>query len=239
MDELREMLLRSGAALVGYADLGTLPAEGRQNMASGISIGVALNPHIVSQIENGPTKEYYAEYCRANDLLNMLSHAAVRFLESLERRAVPLAATSTTDSATLSVRLPHKTVATRAGLGWIGKCALLVTEQFGSAIRLVTVLTDSELPADRPAETSRCGSCTSCVEICPGRAPTGKDWQPGMYRGTLFNPFACARAAREMARKEGIDETICGMCIAACPWTKKYISRIVTPLGGNTLEASP
>jgi epoxyqueuosine reductase QueG len=31
--------------------------------------------------------------------------------------------------------LPHKTVATRAGLGWIGKCGLLVTNEYGPGIR--------------------------------------------------------------------------------------------------------
>jgi len=40
--------------------------------------------------------------------------------------------------------MPQKTIATRAGLGWIGKTALLITPQFGSAIRLNSVLTDME-----------------------------------------------------------------------------------------------
>jgi epoxyqueuosine reductase QueG len=34
------------------------------------------------------------------------------------------------DPETLSTALPHKTVATKSGLGWIGKNALLVTRPF-------------------------------------------------------------------------------------------------------------
>ena len=33
-----------------------------------------------------------------------------------------------TDETTKRSKLPHKTVATKAGVGWIGKCALLITE---------------------------------------------------------------------------------------------------------------
>ena len=46
--------------------------------------------------------------------------------------------------------LPHKTVATRAGLGWIGKNCLLVTKEYGSAVRLSSLLTDAPLPAGTP-----------------------------------------------------------------------------------------
>ena len=46
--------------------------------------------------------------------------------------------------------LPHKTIATRAGIGWIGKSALLVTAKYGSAIRLSSILTDT------PIETASC-----------------------------------------------------------------------------------
>ena len=41
--------------------------------------------------------------------------------------------------------MPHKTVAVHAGLGWIGKSALFVTEKYGSAVRLTSVLTDAPL----------------------------------------------------------------------------------------------
>jgi epoxyqueuosine reductase QueG len=70
-----------------------------------------------------------------------------------------MATTYDIDSQTLSTGLPHKTTATLAGLGWIGKCALLVTERYGSAIRLTAVLTEAELPCGEPVSRSRCGAC--------------------------------------------------------------------------------
>lgn len=225
MDELKETLLKRGATLVGYADLTLLLPEARENMRFGISIAVALNPGVIARIQSGPTKEYYAEYRRVNDLLDTLGLAAAQFLENLGQRAMPLTRNSVAiDPVTFSTRLPHKTVATRAGMGWIGKCALLITEQFGSAIRITTVLTQTELPVDKPIDTSRCGDCISCVEICPGRAPLGNNWQLGMHRNTFFNASACYEAIRDVTRNVDIHGTICGMCIAACPWTRKYIT---------------
>ena len=56
--------------------------------------------------------------------------------------------------------LPHKTVAARAGLGWIGKNCLLVTERCGSAVQLSSFLTNAPMPAEKPVNESKCGKCT-------------------------------------------------------------------------------
>jgi epoxyqueuosine reductase QueG len=225
-NDLEQMLLRRGAALVAHGSLIGLPPEPREGMPVGVSIGVALDPRIIGGIEKGPTPEYYVEYSRANRLLDSLSAAAAQFLEERGSRAKPLAATNVgVNPATHSTPLPHKTIATRAGVGWIGKCALLVTEQFGSAIRLATVLTDADLPVAQPVNECRCGACTACVDICPAGAPSGTHWEAGLERDAFYDAFACRAAASEIAAKAGIDETICGMCIAACPWTKRYIKR--------------
>ncbi len=78
--------------------------------------------------------------------------------------------------------LPHKTVATRAGLGWIGKCALLVTRQFGSAVRLTSFLTDAELECAVPVTQSACRGCTLCVDTCPAGAVSGRQWSTEVDR---------------------------------------------------------
>jgi epoxyqueuosine reductase QueG len=203
-----------------------LPEEVREGLPSGVSFAVALNPRIVAGIERGPSVEYYREYQRVNALLDRLGEAAAALLRERGHRAVALAATNVgVDAPTLSTRLPHKTVATRAGLGWIGKCALLVTEALGSAIRIASVLTDAELPVGTPVDTSSCGDCTVCVDLCPGNAASGTNWSAGMARESFLDAHACRRVARELAARTGIDETLCGLCIAVCPWTKGHLER--------------
>ena len=66
---------------------------------------------------------------------------------------------------------PHKTAATQAGLGWIGKTALFVSPRLGPRLRLATVFTDAELPVGEPVTEGRCGSCRRCVDACPDRVP--------------------------------------------------------------------
>jgi len=226
MEELRNRLYDLGATLVRCADLSEVPAEARDGLQFAISIAVALDPAIIGGIAHGPTLEYSDEYERVNRLLDSLGAAAARLLQEEGHRAKALAATGVgIDRSTWSSSLPNKTAATRSGMGWIGKCALLVTEEFGPAIRLVTVLTDAELPVGEPIDDSRCGDCVACVEVCPGHAPTGKHWALGVHRDEFFDAFACRDAARARARKIGIEHLVCGMCIAACPWTKKYLKR--------------
>ncbi len=227
-DDLVTNLCAKGASLVKFADLRGLPADVRDGLPFGISVGVALDPRIVVQISDGPTKDYSDEYDRVNARLDSIGRLAVELLERNGSKAAfyPSADHSRYDEARLSMRLPHKTVATRAGLGWIGKCALLVTREFGPALRLTSILTDAELPAGTPIDSSQCGKCTDCVNKCPAHAPSGKTWQAGVEREAFFDAFACQKNARAMMlARVGIDRSICGMCIAACPWTRKYLER--------------
>ena len=172
---IKESLLRQGAAIVGFADLSDLPPEDRDGYRYGISIAVELNPKIVAIIGNGPSLEYYNEYNRANKLLNQLADNCAEFLKTKGFDA--LAKTQSvvkTDEKTKRSKLPHKTVATKAGLGWIGKCALLITEQYGPAIRITSVLTNTDLDVGIPITESRCGTCEDCKKICPAGAVTGR-----------------------------------------------------------------
>jgi epoxyqueuosine reductase QueG len=231
-DDIRRLLLESGAALVGFADMRAVPAEDRKGMDRALSIAVALNPAVVSRIVKGPTKEYFREYQRANTLLSELSHRAATLLRERGFAAVALEPTTEEfDAVRLRAGLSHKIAATRSGLGWIGKNALVITRPFGSAIRLTTVLTDAPFETGHPLDEARCGTCSACVEVCPAHAPSGKNWRLGMYRDEFFDARACCRKATEICEREGIDSTICGICIEACPWTRKYIKRAARKKG--------
>lgn len=228
--ELKKLLMAKGASLVGFADLEEIAPEERDGLPRAVSIAVKLDPGIMAGIRQGPTPPYHAEYLYMNEHLASLGQAAETFLreKGCEARALPVA--SGEDEATLATKLPHKTAATRAGLGWIGRCALLVTRKFGSALRLTTVLTDAPLTVGRPVNSSACGRCTQCVEVCPAQAPTGRDWEVGLPRESIYDAFACNQTARERAfRMLGVRLSICGLCIAACPWTQKYLARAGFP----------
>ncbi len=61
----------------------------------------------------------------------------------------------------------ERALAERAGLGWIGKNANLLTHhRAGSWVFLGALLSSAELPASEPVRSS-CGSCTRCLAGCP------------------------------------------------------------------------
>ncbi len=221
--ELLDWLRQQGAALAGVADLSVVPAEARGGLPRGIAFAMALQPEIVAQLADGPTTAYAAEYEWLNDELSALGARCAAWLHERGFAAQAQSATvGALDRATLSEPLPHKTVATRAGLGWIGRCALLITPEYGPAVRLCSVLTDAPLVLAEPIAVSRCADdCTACRDTCPGQAPTGAAWRAGLPRAELYDACACARAARSLAQAQGIPHILCARCVAACPWTRR------------------
>ena len=202
-----------------------------------VSIAAALDPTVIRGISEGPTRRYFAEYKRANELLAGLCERAAGILIKLGNQARAVEPTTAHfDERTLSVPLQHKTIATRAGLGWIGKSALLITKQYGPAVRLSSVLTDAEFTTGDPVDTSYCGDCRCCVDRCPAGAIAGSHWSVGAPRESLCNAFVCRDTARSLAGPQGIDATICGICINACPWTQKYLAR---ELDGKKSQQTP
>lgn len=228
-EELNTYLLSSGANLVGSANLQDIDPDVRDDLPFGVVIGVGLNPKIISEIGEGPTKAYVEECKRADLLLDMLGRTAEEFLKQRRYKAQPRTKTGAEYPDTLTTRLPHKTVATRAGLGWIGKNALLVTRNFGSAIRLGSVLTSAEVAVGIPINTSRCEDCTACVDVCPAQALSGRQWHAGMKRDYLVDVFSCRKTAHKLLTMKTGGEiagrTFCGLCIVSCPWTKKYLEK--------------
>jgi epoxyqueuosine reductase len=64
------------------------------------------------------------------------------------------------------------------------------------------------------------------VDICPGHAISGINWQAGIPRESLYDAYACRETAREFERvRKVVHDNICGMCIVTCPWTKKYLEK--------------
>ena len=130
------------------------------------------------------------------------------------------------DREAFTTPFPYKTAATRAGIGWVGKCDLLVTSEYGSGIRMTAILTDAPISYSQPVNESRCGSCTKCVDICPANAIKNNLWDITKTREDLVDIHRCDEIARDIAEiKLGERTTMCGKCFAVCPYTQNYIKR--------------
>lgn len=115
--------------------------------------------------------------------------------------------------------LMEKPLAKQAGLGWQGKHTNLVSREFGSWLFLGSILTKAIIPADQE-EADHCGSCQSCLDICPTHAfpaPYQLDAGRCISYLTIEHDGAIPTEFREAMgnRIYGCDD-----CLAICPWNK-------------------
>jgi epoxyqueuosine reductase len=222
--ELESILQRGGAALFGFADIEGLTRSHLSQYNFAVSFAMAMDPAIMASISNGPNVPYTELYTKVNERINALSQEIESALSGAGHQAWAVPASVRSDPANIRGDFPHKTAATRAGLGWIGKHAQLVTFELGPWLRLGTVLTSSTLPAGTPVERSFCGQCTACVEACPAAALHGADWSPGLERDNIFAPAVCDewKKAHYQAFHGGHN---CGICTSACPFGQKLLKK--------------
>jgi epoxyqueuosine reductase len=228
---LKERILDWGASLVGYADLGGVVPTVSVKWPRAVSIGMALDPAIMDKVRDGPTAEYHGEYNRVNRALNEIAGRTAEAIYDLGYDAEPFPATVPERREaeewvkTLSVAFQHKTAATRAGLGWIGKNALLVTPQLGPRLRLATVFTTMPLSVGEPVTSGRCGECVACARLCPAEAIKGQQWEAGLARERLVDARLCYETARNLLlERVGARNAVCGVCVAVCPVGRKQPS---------------
>ena len=222
--KLEKHLLENGATKVGFADIA--PFTPKRGMNTGVVFYITYPKEIIRNMQNAPTQEYVKELVSMNLRLDELGMKCEEFLidEGYSAYAQTKKRLGTDFGRYNSFELPHKTIATRSGLGWIGKSALFTTKEYGSALRLSSVLTDAPLKIGKPILKSKCGKCMECKDACPGGAISGINWNCKLKRNDFYDDKKCEKYALKISEKNlGKPDTVCGKCIYACPHTQKYI----------------
>ncbi len=215
-----------GAALVGVADVEPLkalnvdPPDLLDPFVRAVAIAVPVPGAVVEQISDRPTRLYKAVYETINRILDDIAVRTAIRLDQDGYRSLPIPASQVLDRENLSAAISHKAVARMAGLGWQGKNLLLITPEYGSRVRLATVLTEAPLEADAPVK-NRCGQCSLCREACPVEAIKGVNTEDH-YRDrdeALYFSRCVDQTMNNFAKLPGIESPICGICIKACPFS--------------------
>lgn len=119
-----------------------------------------------------------------------------------------------------SAPVMDKAWAKKAGLGWIGKNANLITRQQGSFFFIADLIVDIEIEADGPI-TDYCGTCTRCIDACPTEAIV----QPYVVDGSKCISYLTIELKDELVPKEfsgKMDNWMfgCDICQDVCPWNR-------------------
>ncbi|ADL68572.1 4Fe-4S ferredoxin iron-sulfur binding domain protein [Thermoanaerobacterium thermosaccharolyticum DSM 571] len=215
---VEEKMKEWGASIVGFSDLIDVLPDDLKDLRYGITVAVKLSDRIINEINDKPTYTYFHHYRSVNTLIDQITLKTVLMMEEWGYNALAVPASqSIKELGEYRGLFQHKTAATKAGLGWIGKNGLLVTEKYGPRVRLGTVLTDFELDTGKPIETSKCGNCTLCVKSCPAMALHGKLWEAGIERKEIVDAQACSEYMNKNFKHIGRG-SVCGICIKVCPY---------------------
>lgn len=241
-EALSALLEGMGASFTGFSYIGEKMKESFPMLPYAVTAGVRLSDATIDEITDKPTFTYFHHYRTVNALLDQIALRGLLFLQQQGYHAVAVPASQTVNHTNdpYSGIFPHKTAAVLAGLGRIGKNGLFLHDEFGPRVRLVTILTDMELPLlygkaataatqsiqavqaeqvgkIKNAEEKRsCHSCNRCVEACPAMALTGREWYEGAAREEIVDAKACSDYMNQHFKQIGRG-SVCGICIQVCP----------------------
>lgn len=156
-----------------------------------------------------------AKYAYGEDYHFVIKEKLRELLFRLQEKTGQINGRAFVDSAPVMERAWAK----RAGLGWIGKNALLLNRSMGSFFFLAELIIDLELEYDGPIK-DYCGTCTACMDACPTDAIP----QPGVVDGSKCISYFTIELKEEIPEEVSgkFENWIfgCDICQDVCPWNR-------------------
>ena len=159
---------------------------------------------------------YVSRYALGRDYHKLMRNRLQQLADRIAGLIGPFGYRAFVDSAPVLERA----LARNAGLGWIGKNALLIDRRRGSWSFVGELYSDLPLPHDAPESGYYCGICTRCIDVCPTGAivaPNRIDARRCISYLTieLHGPIPEDLRSAIGNRVFGCDD-----CQLVCPWNK-------------------
>lgn len=169
-----------------------------------------------TEILEQPSKAYVSRYALGRDYHKLMRKRLTQLGKEVTQYAESHGFRAFVDSAPVLER----GIAENAGMGWIGKNTMLINAKAGSYFFLGELFTNLPLPVDPPQETMHCGSCSSCLDLCPTNAfvaPHVLDARKCISYLTIEYDGIIDEELRPLMgnRIYGCDD-----CQMVCPWNK-------------------
>jgi epoxyqueuosine reductase len=119
--------------------------------------------------------------------------------------------------------LVERTMAARAGIGWIGKNTCVLNQGIGSWLLLAVIVTSIPMGESmQVAEAAdRCGSCTRCIDACPTGALVGEREMDAARCIAYLTIEKKGSIAEELRGAMGRQVFGCDICQDVCPWNRR------------------
>jgi len=207
---IKEVFNSEGIDQVGFSKVD-------HELGYAISIVFPLSRYVIDQITDQPTFEYFHHYRTVNAYIDRVLLRCGLEIAKKGHKYICVGASQSTGGCVSY--FPHKTAARLSGLGYIGKSCLFISEKYGPAVRLGTILTDMPFEVGTPLNKD-CGSCTICKEKCPAMAIYGVNYHQGITREEMYDANACSQYMKSQFQHIGRG-SVCGICIKNCPKHKQ------------------
>lgn len=179
-EDVKSIALASGADLVGIvktADMTEHAESILQILPNARSLVVVASRHSLAAIRSANNQVAQFDTIHTYNECARSAHKVSRYLESqgFDSVAAPAYIPIDMQEPKMGMRgeISWRSAGVQAGLGSYGENGLLITKEFGAAIRISGLLTSADLQADSPLEQDACNHCMRCVEACPAGALSG------------------------------------------------------------------